>query len=79
MRTPARLLALVLIVGSASAVQADDDKFAARLSGYNEVHFIAGADARAARRRLDAGPGVVRGPDRRPQGHHPLRAAPTRG
>jgi CHRD domain len=41
MRTPARLLTLVLIVGSASAVQASDDKFAARLSGFNEVHFIA--------------------------------------
>jgi hypothetical protein len=42
MRTPARLLTLALIVGSASAVQASDDKFATRLSGFNEVHFIAG-------------------------------------
>jgi len=41
MRTPARLLTLALIVGSASAVQASDDKFATRLSGFNEVHFIA--------------------------------------
>ena len=43
MRTPARLLTLALVVCSASAVQASDDKFAARLSGYNEVHFIAGS------------------------------------
>lgn len=41
MRTPARLLTLALIVGSASAVHASDDKFATRLSGFNEVHFIA--------------------------------------
>jgi hypothetical protein len=43
MRTPARLLTLALIAGSASAVEASDDKFATRLSGYNEVHFIAGS------------------------------------
>jgi hypothetical protein len=41
MKTLARLLTLTLIVGSASAALASDDKFAARLSGYNEVHFIA--------------------------------------
>jgi hypothetical protein len=41
MKTAARLLALGLILGSASIVQAADDTFATRLSGYNEVHFIA--------------------------------------
>jgi hypothetical protein len=41
MKTLARLLAVCLLVGSASIALADEDKFAARLSGYNEVHFIA--------------------------------------
>jgi CHRD domain-containing protein len=41
MKTAARLLALCLIVGPASAAQASDDKVVTRLSGYNEVHFIA--------------------------------------
>jgi hypothetical protein len=36
------VLTLALVVGSASAVHASDDKFVTRLSGYNEVHFIAG-------------------------------------
>ncbi len=41
MKTLAHVLTLCLLVGSASLAVADDDKFAANLSGYNEVHFIA--------------------------------------
>ena len=41
MKTLAHLLVVSLLVGPASLALADDDKFAARLSGYNEVHFIA--------------------------------------
>ena len=41
MKTLAHLVAVSLLVGSASLAMADEDKFAARLSGYNEVHFIA--------------------------------------
>jgi hypothetical protein len=41
MKTAVRLLALVLVVGTASVTLASDNDFTARLSGYNEVHFIA--------------------------------------
>lgn len=41
MKTLARLLVLVTIVGSASSALASSDRFATRLSGFNEVHFIA--------------------------------------
>jgi hypothetical protein len=41
MKTAPLLLALTLTAGSVAVVQASDDKFATRLSGYNEVHFIA--------------------------------------
>jgi len=41
MQTFARVLALSLLVGSASVALANDDNFSANLSGYNEVHFIA--------------------------------------
>jgi CHRD domain len=43
MKSFAHLLALSFIVGSATVAMASDDKFATRLSGYNEVHFIAGS------------------------------------
>jgi CHRD domain len=42
MKNAVRLLVLSLIVGSAAAALAADDKFTTFLSGYNEVHFIAG-------------------------------------
>jgi hypothetical protein len=57
MKTAARLLALGLILGSASIVQAADDTFATRLSGYNEVHFIA-APTPALRGPSPARPGA---------------------
>jgi CHRD domain-containing protein len=45
MRISPLLLGLLMVVGSVPAALADDDdhggSFAARLSGYNEVHFIA--------------------------------------
>jgi len=41
MKTVAYLLAVTLTAGSASIALAADDKLATRLSGFNEVHFIA--------------------------------------
>jgi hypothetical protein len=41
MKTSATVLALSLAVASASVAQPLDDQFATRLSGFNEVHFIA--------------------------------------
>jgi hypothetical protein len=41
MKTAARLLVLVLAVGAMPVAAASDPKFATRLSGFNEVHFIA--------------------------------------
>ncbi|MGH2394931.1 MAG: CHRD domain-containing protein, partial [Candidatus Limnocylindria bacterium] len=45
MKTPAVVLALSLTVASVPVVQASDDRFATRLSGFNEVHFSAGPPA----------------------------------
>ncbi len=45
MKTPAVLFALSLTVASVPVAQASDDRFATRLSGFNEVHFIAGPPA----------------------------------
>jgi hypothetical protein len=41
MKTPAVVIALSLTLASVPAAQASDDGFATRLSGFNEVHFIA--------------------------------------
>jgi CHRD domain len=41
MKTAARLLALTLAIGALPTAAASDPRFATRLSGFNEVHFIA--------------------------------------
>jgi len=45
MKSLAVVLALSLTVASVPAAQAFDDRFATRLSGFNEVHFSAGPPA----------------------------------
>ena len=70
------------MIGVPTAAMADrdrtdddkDDKFAARLSGYNEVQLHSRAYAGAARRRVDPGPREFPGGDRRQREHHPVRA-----